>query len=391
MIRPFIVFPEALRRLAVKAAMAVLLLITALNTTVRGDDVPAISDVAAAILRSRAPVESLSLTIERTDHNKDGQISLTATENYKFKGAMRYLDLVQSRKGVIRVETAAGPEVQTKTTDEKWLTTRQTRAYDGQEMRMIVSDQMAEIHSPATRDVAPGSRFDSYYLRSIGWYVSDPMATADFERLREEGCLPRAFQVAGFIVSRVAIPSGAGLVMEGDFELRAEGQDVFLGHEKIWLDPAHGMMLVRREAVDRRNGREIERVEADDPIEIIGGCWLPRICRVYLPGDSPSSSTVSELRIAAWSVNDQRAEDFGTAFPPLARVTDLVASVEKGIPLKDPLVKYTDANGRLLESPPRQVFAQRRAQYAPWIVGAMVLCCAFALWWRQRPSRRTIP
>ncbi|HVA47561.1 MAG TPA: hypothetical protein VNH11_14415 [Pirellulales bacterium] len=393
-------FTDLFRRLSI-AAFSLLAALTIPRAAARGAQAATLAEIAVRIQKSREQVESFGFTVERYGISRSGAsrvVEPSETETFIFKGPLRYLERTRVTNGPRRTESAA---VQEKTGTNgssaasrassgppEQVRTHETRAFDGRQLRFILGDRLAEIHSPKTRDIVVGSRFDPYYLKLIGWFVPDPLATSAFEDARRAGCLPDVFTSGGYTAVRDACSGRQCTRVDGEYRIILDGKEFFHGTEKLWLDDERCFCLVKREVTNARARRLECIIETDSPIAIIDGCWVPKICRVFDYSSGASEPKVTELRLTSWRVNNHTDQQFSVSLPPYARVTDLPETLERGISFSTPVVKYTDGNGNLLDEPPEEVFKGRRARYNHWIIAATLTCAVGFLCWRHRRRQR---
>ena len=322
-----------------------------------GSEPPSLESIASAIQESRAGVKSLRLAVRRTQTILDGvpidPPKFLSEVEFAFSGEQRFLnnEQVQSgTKGQLLVDGEPSEKEQA-ATQKKYGSQAVVgfkRAYDGEILRTLNGDTVGTLESLQTREEIKGSKFDMYYLRSVGWFILDPMATDDFETLRKTRFLPNIFISQRYSVKKEGIDGIDCVRLDGTVP------SDFQEHDTIWLDESHEYMLLRRD-FSEPSGRLIYQVKMADPVEITDRLHLPKICIIneYPLSESglPGGKIAKQIRMELidWSVNDIPDSLFSFEFPPNAMISDFVDTLERGLPVTQPIHRFTSADGKILD------------------------------------------
>lgn len=321
----------------------------------------AIDEVAEAVAASRDSIASLSITVERFESIENGRaikpMRFVGKMDFAFSDDRRYLYSEERRqssenfKVFVDGELNAAQKAEAKAKFGANAIVSFLRAYDGTHMKTVNGDSVGTIESQETKNEINGSRFDSYYLRSIGWFVSDPMATDEFENKRKTRFLPTVFIEQQYTISRERFNEIDCVKLEGKIPGELEE------HDTIWLDSASGYSLVRRDFANQF-GKLLYQIKTERPVNIIDGVWLPKVCVINeytLDNNDPKVVKQTRLHLTDWTVNDVPNSRFSFDFPPNALITDYVDTHKVGIPLSQPIQRITSADGKILDTTLRAV------------------------------------
>lgn len=362
---------------------------------------PSPEEIAAELTRVRSAVESLAFTADRLEpaDGADGAMKRVGHETFGFKGEKRFIDWSLSRPGhmtrsggdgeeAVTLETGRGAEAALFDRSGNVLH-RERRAFDGSEFRCQSGANLGEIHSTATKDILHGSRFDSFYLRCIGWFVPDPMGPTDFEKVRQVRFVPQAFDHGDYVASEETVDGQRCVKLAGTLRTEFAPGNTIVEQDELWLAPDLGYMLVRRRVRDEA-GQRFE-VHGSKPVEVVPGCWIPQECRVLEENTgAPAKTTV--LRITSWSSDDLEDGRFRLEFPEGAMVADFATTAQRGLPLAQPVVLYVADTGDFLDRPLYQIKAERaRLRLIVYIAAGIVVAVGLFWQWRRFARRRSGP
>ncbi len=161
------------------------------------------------------------------------------------------------------------------------------------------------------------------YLVNVGLAVPDPTARDEAQQnLHGLGLLTQALQRWPYAVSEEMdrIEGKPCTVLETEIECLLPGDD----HprrknvqDKLWLDPAHGLAIRKRET---RVAGQLRRVINSDFTQILPGLWLPRRSRteVFPPPSAPKQfhdrpAWIREMTLRFWVVNQVPDDLFSAA------------------------------------------------------------------------------
>jgi hypothetical protein len=235
---------------------------------------------------------------------------------------------------------------------------RSVRAFDGIELRSQESPSVGAIHPIAARDLIRGSRFDPFYMRTIGWFVLDPMGPSDFEPLRAIRFIPEAFDHGEYSTSFETWEGVPCVKAVGNLKTALSSQQTIIEPDELWLSIAHGYCLVHRRV---QTDTGVYQIDAREPVQIAPGCWIPTVCTIT---EQPTTGkpSVTILRVTSWSANDVDESMFKLVLRPGSMVADYTATLRENRPLREPVVRYVSDSGELLERPLKFLIAQRQAR-----------------------------
>lgn len=172
------------------------------------------------------------------------------------------------------------------------------------------------------------------------------------------------------------------------------------GHEKVWLDPAAGYALRRREVLDPASGLPRMRFTTHDLREVEPGLWIPYLCHWerFGPSWAPAEQRGKPLfryvlSVKALNVNNVPDSLFELAFAPGSPVVDRTHVGEDG--KRDPVAFNMPADPKRIDEA-IQTALKNRDVVRPGVIsgdpsrlrwtalGAVILLCGFCAWYVYR-------
>ncbi|MCO6043167.1 hypothetical protein NG895_04555 [Aeoliella sp. ICT_H6.2] len=196
--------------------------------------------------------------------------------------------------------------------------------YDGEEFCHVVNDQMVSIYSADTvKQKRKGTAFDPYYLKLMGWRISDPIAPSEANKAVASVFLPAVLTEpeSNYAARTDQLDGHPCLVVEGSFSTPF-GDRV---HDKLWLSPEHDFLPLRREYMDSQ-GHLLASVVAEQPTRFAGDLWLPQVItnNNYTSSEEDPQTLKSQevLELVDANFGEMDPELFSIQLPKPAIVTD---------------------------------------------------------------------
>ena len=226
---------------------------------------------------------------------------------------------------------------------------------------------MGELHSRSTATNLPGSRFPTFYLGTIGWYVPNPTATAPIEAIGKLYGVPEMLTT---LLSEPIVPDTVEGV--GCIKCTALRKERPSSNELVERYLArHGLRLyvIRPPHNKWPTGEVLFDCHNRHPTQVVTGVWLPSEAKIiaYSTGAhglsdgtnahernqqaAPQVRHITTLHLVSVHVNDVKDSTFTIAFPPNTSVANYLETERQGRPLASPIDNFADQRGRLVDRP----------------------------------------
>lgn len=391
---------NAMARIRVHSTIILLVLIAPADGMCQ-TALPEIGQIAATLSKGAAQIASAKVSIETVaesevphalliKHSQLFGLSKSNTE-VAFSAERRFqhsIDMIQpltSPSLPFRQKFEDGVEVKD---DSDALTPRQvpkTTIYDGKVVYIQHEDSTQVVELDAFRDRS-GFLFAEPYFRYSSWFVADPTNSSTLEAKRRQGIVPDIFREGDWSVSAAEVPGKSLILLE---RLNTSPNS---SKERIWVDPAHGYMVTRRELYKPGSeGRLIASLDATKPIRLLNDFHVPsEITLQEFPPDSalgeydPTQVWVT-TKIRA-TVTDVNAVDESLFNPPI-KAGDRVVSIGDNPYDEKPSVRpmVADADGKILDASLAELDKQSRSPFFLYLnIAAIAILVVLIVFYRVR-------
>jgi hypothetical protein len=357
--------------------------ITSLCVRISDVEGASISEIIERIDGNRGPSWAGRLMVQRFELIRDGRTlekpEEVETVEFAFRDSHRYMRIVEPNREILR-----------ETSDNKIErlpgnhTTVTERVFDGDKLLSLRGESIGELHTPGTKIEIGGSSFDSFYLRCIGWFVVDPVASPDFEELRRERYLPDVLRGRDYAISEEPLDGVACVRLQAKLPPGPEAS------ESLWLSLDHNYMLLQREYADSE-GRWLYQVKAGDPVEAAPGLWLPQACEIneHATREGKWSARIqrsTRLRLLEYKIGEIDAELFQIKAPEGAMIADYTmrkarpaAGGANGTNLPAPMIGVATADGLPFDNAINLLDLPGRQRSSIWLVAVNIGVIALLL------------